>query len=78
MATFQTRQEHYDECVTKKLPLPEIVDDRTVVGLTHDGSKLLAKEADHNHEDVRVVDGDKIGPWAKSEEEAQEGFDNLA
>lgn len=65
-AKVQTRQQDYDECVSKKLPLPELIKAGPGIAST-----------DVNTTDVRIVDGDKIGPWAKTEDEAKAGFDAL-
>lgn len=56
--TTQTRQEHYDDCVAKGLPLPELI---------KPGKGIMSEDV--NTTDVRDYDADtgEAGPWRRAE-----------
>jgi hypothetical protein len=74
MTTFQTRLQAHEADLAAGGKGIEIISKSTVVGKLQDGSDRLAAPADINENDVRKVDGDKVGPWAKTSAEAEKGF----
>lgn len=58
MSETQTRQEHYNECKEKGLPLPELV---------KPGPNIASQDVNVN--DIRdVFADDTYGPWRRAED----------